>query len=170
MLNFRRWRGRESDLEAQLRAARVEVRDEFVTDLSRRIVASGTPATVRPWSRVAFAGAVTALMLGTFASFGGISYAASGADHSYRAVKTLVVKHHVTVHRSAAGDQYGPNPAAPTHPSGTVAGTQSTNGVAAASQGATLPFTGFSLLATVLVSLALIAVGVVLRRREKSTF
>jgi hypothetical protein len=168
MLNFRRWRGRESDLESQLRAARVEARDEFVTDLSRQIVASGTPATVRPWSRVAFAGAVTALMLGTFASFGGISYAASGADHSYRAVKTLVVKHHVTVHRSAAGDQYGPNPGAPTHPSGTVA-SQSTGGVAAAAQGATLPFTGFSLLATVLVSLGLIAVGIVLRRREKST-
>jgi hypothetical protein len=169
MRNFRRWRGRESELEARLRAVRVEARDEFVSDLSHRIARSEAPRAARPWSRVAFAGAVTALMLGTFASFGGISYAASGADHTYRAVKTLVVKHHVTVDRSSARDQYGPTPKTPSGPVSSVAGTQSSSGVAAATQSATLPFTGFSLLATVLVSLALIAVGLVLRRREKST-
>jgi len=169
MLNFRRWGGgRESELEVQLRAARVEPGDEFVSDLSRRIVASGGTQTARPWSRVAFAGAVTTLMLGMFASFGGIGYAASGADHTYQAVKTLVVKHHVTVHHSSAADQYGRSPTAPSTPSSTgVAGEQTAGAVAAAAgQSGTLPFTGFSLLATVLVSLALIATGIVLRRRE----
>ena len=42
----------------------------------------------------------------------------------------------------------------------------SVGGVEAAAQGGTLPFTGLSLLATVLVGLALIATGIVLRRRE----
>jgi hypothetical protein len=166
MLDFRRWRRHESDLEAQLRQARVEPRDEFVSDLSRRIVATSGARTVRPWSRVAFAGAVTTLMLGTFASFGGIGYAASGADHTYKAVKTLVVDHRVTVRHSAAADQYGGNPTAPSAPIIRVAGTQTAGGVEAANQSGTLPFTGLSLLATVLVSLALIATGLVLRRRE----
>lgn len=166
MPNFRRWRDRESELEAQLRAARVAPRDELVSDLSRRIAATNGAHTVRPWSRVAFAGAVTTLMLGMFASFGGISYAASGADHTYQAVKTLVVKHRVTVRHSSAADQYRKNPTAPSGPSDTVAGKQAASGVEAAAQSGTLPFTGFSLLATVLVSLALIATGIVLRRRE----
>jgi hypothetical protein len=169
MLDFRRWRRRESDLEAQLRVARVEPRDEFVGELSRHIVARNSAPTVRPWSRVAFAGAVTTLMLGMFASFGGIGYAASGADHTYKAVRTLVVDHRVTVRHSAAADQYGKNPTPPSSPTVTVAGEQTAAGVEGARQSATLPFTGFSLLVTVLVSLALIATGLVLRRRERSS-
>jgi hypothetical protein len=166
MLHFRRWRGRDSELEVQLREARVEPRDEFVSGLSRRIASNGRVHTVRPWSRVAFAGAVTTLMVGMFASFGGIGYAASGADHTYQSVKTLVVKHSVTVRHSAASDQYGNNPTDPSSPAGTVSGQQTAGGVEAAAQGGTLPFTGLSLLATVLVGLALIATGIVLRRRE----
>jgi hypothetical protein len=166
MLNIRRWRGSESELEAQLRAARVEAPDEFVSGLSRQIASNGGSRTVRPWSRVAFAGAVTTLMVGMFASFGGIGYAASGADHTYQTVKALVVTHRVTVRHSAASDQYGNNPTEPSSPSGTVAGAQSAGGVEGAAAGGTLPFTGFSLLATVLVSLGLIATGIVLRRRE----
>jgi hypothetical protein len=169
MLNFRRRRGRESELELQLREHRFEPRDEFVSDLSGRIASSGGTNAVRPWSRVAFAGAVTTLMLGTFASFGGAGYAASGASHSYQAVKTLVVTHHVTVRHSAAADQYEPTPKTPSSPTTAVAGTQTAGGTEAAAQSQTLPFTGFSLLATVLVGLALIVTGVVLRRRENST-
>jgi hypothetical protein len=168
MLNFRRWHSRDSDLATQLRLARVEPRDEFVSDLSRQVAAgSRAPSrAARPWSRVAFAGAVATLMLGTFASLGGIGYAASGADHTYKAVKTLVVKHRLTVHHSAAADQYGRTPTTPSSPTVRVAGQQTAGGVEAASQSGTLPFTGFSLLATVLVSLALVATGLVLRRRE----
>jgi predicted permease len=43
-----------------------------------------------------------------------------------------------------------------------------TAGVAAAAEGGNLPFTGFSLLGTVIVALGLIALGMVLRRRERS--
>ena len=168
MFNFKRWGRRESDLEAALRQARVEPRDELVRSLSRRIAQSSGYRSGRPWSRVAFAGALTALMFGMVASFGGVGYAASGADQSYYVVKALVVKHHITVHHSAAGDQYPKNPTSPSNPpSAGVAESQAQGGVAAAQSG-TLPFTGFSLLVTVLVSLGLIATGLVLRRRERT--
>jgi hypothetical protein len=146
---------------------RPRARAEFRSDLAEHVLASRPTGTVRPWSRVAFAGAVAALMLGTFASFGGIGYAASGAGHTYKTVKTLVVNQRITVHNSAASAQYKPPPA-PIN-TGSVAGnsTQS-GGVEAASAAGTLPFTGFSLLATVLVSLGLIATGLLLRRRERT--
>jgi hypothetical protein len=52
-----------------------------------------------------------------------------------------------------------------------VAGVKASTGVAGVSAGVstgkTLPFTGFSLLATLILSFALIAVGVALRRRER---
>jgi len=169
MRNFRRWRGHESEFEAKLRVARVEPRERFVNDLSRRLTASGevrVASPARPWSRVAFAGALTALMVGMFASFGGVGYAASSADHTYRAVKTLVVEHKLTVNHSSAADQYGSPPTNPTTSQG-VSGEQAAAG-AVAGQG-TLPFTGLSLLATMLVSLGLIAAGVMLRRRERAT-
>jgi hypothetical protein len=47
-------------------------------------------------------------MLGTFAAFGGLGYAASGAKSTYHVVKQAVVKHEVTlsVKKSSAKDQY----------------------------------------------------------------
>src|SRR5690348_16213610 len=167
MRYFRSWRGHESDLQAELRAARPKARAAFRSDLVGHVEAAGGAPIVRPWSRVAFAGAVAALMLGTFASFGGVGYAASGADHTYKVVKTLVIKQRVTVHNSAAAAQYKPPPKDDN--TGSVAGNQSVNAQSqVAGATGTLPFTGVSLLTTVLVSLALIATGVVLRRRERS--
>ena len=168
MRNFRRWRGHESEFEAKLRVARVEPREQFVNDLSRRLTASSrVPAAspARPLSRVAFAAALTALMVGMFASFGGVGYAASGADHTFRTVKTLVVDHQLTVKHSSAADQYGKPPSEPSSSTEGVSGEQTVAG-AVAGQG-TLPFTGLSLLATLVVSLTLIASGVMLRRRER---
>jgi hypothetical protein len=66
------------ELDAALRSQRVEPREEFVEGLSRRVLAE-PPAGQRAWSRVAFAAAVSTFILGTFAPFGGLSYAASGA-------------------------------------------------------------------------------------------
>jgi hypothetical protein len=168
MRDFRKWGRHKSDLEAELRMARPRTRAEFRSDLAEHILASRPTPTVRPWSRVAFAGAVAALMLGTFASFGGIGYAASGAGNTYKTVKTLVIKQRVTVHHSAASAQYQPPPPK-IKDTGSAAGNEAASGgVEAAAAAGTLPFTGFSLLATVLVSLGLIATGVVLRRRERS--
>jgi hypothetical protein len=158
-----------SKLEAALRMRRAEPSAEFVDDLARRLVPE-RPSPRRAWSQLAFAAAVSVFILGTFASFGGLSYAASGATDTYKAVKQVVVTHKLTVsvHTSSAAAQYPHKPKKPksvfkppkpTPPSAVA-------GVAAVPSSGTLPFTGFSLLATFLLSLALIGAGVALRRRE----
>jgi hypothetical protein len=140
-----------------------------VGDLSRRLVPDDLPQP-HAWSRLAFAAAVSVFILGTFASFGGLSYAASGATGTYDAVKQVVVKHRLTVSipTSSATAQY---PKKPLTPPTVVAPAKTSHkhhaGAAAAVQSNTLPFTGFSLLATFVLSLALIGAGVALRRRER---
>jgi hypothetical protein len=167
------WKRRKSfgvgaEVEAALRSQRAQANQSFVEGLSERVLAE-SPRTRTGWSRVAFAGAVTTFILGTFASFGGLSYAASGAAGTYHAVKQVAVKHTliVSVHKSSAASQYAPTPKPhkTTPPSAGVAGTQT--GVAGVSSGGTLPFTGLSLLTTFIVSLALIVLGLALRRRER---
>jgi hypothetical protein len=174
------WRRRKSygvgaELDAALRNQRVEPREEFVEGLSRRVLAE-PPAAQRSWSRVAFAAAVSTFILGTFASFGGLSYAASGANGTYHAVKQVAVKHTliVSVHKSSARDQYAPKPKPHKKPKpkkhaagGGVAGEQGAVGVAGVRTSGTLPFTGLSLVATFALSLALIVTGLALRRRER---
>src|SRR5213592_1993104 len=171
MWKRRRSFGVGSEVEAALRAHRVEAPDDLVEGLSERVLAQRR-RTQTGWSRLAFAGAVSTFILGTFASFGGLSYAASGAVGTYHAVKQVTVKHAliVSVHKSSAASQYAPTPKPhkKTHP---PAGTQARTGVAGISAGVntgrTLPFTGLSLLTTLIVSLALIVVGLALRRRER---
>jgi hypothetical protein len=169
MGKWRRIFGARSDLEAVLRSQRVEARDDFVDDLAEHVVASRR-VTRRAWSRVAFAGAVTTFILGTVASFGGLSYAAAGAAGTYHTVKQVAVKHtlFVSVRQSSAASQYAPKPKPkhkPHHKTGGagVAGLQA----AVSRPSGTLPFTGLSLLTTLVVSLALIATGLLLRRRER---
>jgi hypothetical protein len=161
---------RDSKLEAELRSGRAQPRNEFVTQLAETV--ESRPAPRRAWSRLAFAGAVTTFILGTFASFGGLGYAASGSAGAYHAVKQVTTGHvFVSVHKSSAADQYAPKPKPhkkhkkhPTVATG-VAGQQAALNKGVKSSG-TLPFTGLSLLTTLLVSLALIASGIALRRRE----
>jgi hypothetical protein len=157
-------------LEGALRAERAEAPDGLVEDISGKV--STAPAyRRRAWSRVAFASAVSVFVLGTFASFGGLGYASSGASDTYSAVKKVAVAHKlkVAVHRTSAADQYHPTttPAPFTPPSS----NGPSSGVAAAvtTQGNTLPFTGFSLLGTFLASLGLIGAGIFLRRRERTS-
>ena len=72
------------------------------------------------------------------------------------------------VDRSSAASQYSPTNTTP--PQNNVAGVstqQSSGAVAGVSTAKTLPFTGISLLATVLIGSALLALGLVLRRRER---
>ena len=164
-----RYRKPRGGLERALRSRRSDPRDEFVEALSGHVDAA-RPRAPHAWSRLAFAGAVSTLILGMFASFGGLSYTASGASATYQAAKQVVAKQKVTVrvHRSSASDQYGKTPSAP-EPAHSVAGAtqQQSSGVAAATAGKTLPFTGYSLVGTVVLSLILIAVGLMLRRRER---
>lgn len=157
-------------LESALRGFRSEASSEFVDALSERVRAERLQPR-RQWSRLVFAAAISVFVLGTFASFGGLSYAASGATQTYDSVKKVVVTHkvNVSVRRSSAGDQYKPPPAPHKVKPATVTTRKppvSAAGIAPASTG-TLPFTGLSLLGTLLMSLSLIGGGIALRRRER---
>lgn len=151
-----------------MRRLRPRSEDAFVEALAQRVLADGRgPARARgSWSRVAFAGAISTFVLGTFASFGGLSYAASGATGTYEAARQVAVHHtlFVSVHKSSASAQYGRKPPkARGRAGGGPAGVQ----FGVARPRGTLPFTGISLFATLLVSLGLIVSGVALRRRER---
>jgi hypothetical protein len=169
MRKWRRMFGARSELEGVLRSQRVEAREEFVDRLSERVLAEPHAAR-RAWSRVAFAGAVSTFILGSVASFGGLSYAASGAAGTYHTVKQVAVKHtlFVSVRKSSAADQYAPKPKPKKHHARhqSAAGVAGLQGAVSKPSG-TLPFTGLSLLTTLVVSLALIATGLLLRRRER---
>lgn len=168
MWSHRRSRGRGSDPERLLRAHRAEPRDEFVRELSARVDADRARRRPTAWSRLAFAGAASTFILGMFATVGGFGYVASGATATYSAAKQVVVKHKlaVTVHKSSASDEYPGTPSAP--PQQNVAGTQSQGAaVAGVATAKALPFTGISLLTTVLLGASLLALGLILRRRER---
>jgi len=166
------WRNRRSrrqlEPEATLRSYRPEPREEFVQSLADRIGAE-RPVHRTAWSRLAFAGAASTLVLGMFASFGGVGYAAGGATSAYSVVKKVVVKQRlaVDVHKSSASAQYAPNPQPPAQgPNSEVAGSSAGAGAVEGAQA--LPFTGVSLLVTVVLGFALLATGLILRRRERA--
>jgi hypothetical protein len=153
---------RRKSLESRLRAERVKAPDALV----ETIVRSVTPERARSprGARLSFAGAVAVLVVGSFASLGGVSYAASAGEVTVHAVKQIVVHHHVTVHHSSAIAQYGKpstNLGKPKPVSHTLGVTAS---LPAKVQG-TLPFTGISLGITVAISLLLMGLGFALRRR-----
>jgi hypothetical protein len=166
--------GNDDDrLERDLRSLGGRASDEFVDSLAARLRDSSAQRGFR-WSSLAFAAALATLTIGGFVSFGGAGYAASSAAD---AIDSLVrvshpaAHHHVVKHTTSAADQYK----APTAP--TVAVTPKVKAAKATKKppslastapgGQTLPFTGFSLATTVAVALLLIAVGLLLRRKER---
>jgi hypothetical protein len=101
--------GRQDELGSELRAGRPEPSPELVQTLSRQIGAESRRGRLYVASRLSFAAALTVLMLGTLASFGGIGYAASGTKQAAIAVKNVIAPSRPqVVHDSAAQDQYGP--------------------------------------------------------------
>ena len=77
------WSSRRSDRhgfdpEEVLRSHRPDAREEFVESLAQRVAAERSARPRVAWSRLAFAGAASTMILGMFASFGGLGYAASG--------------------------------------------------------------------------------------------
>ena len=104
---MRYWRRRHEgfDLEAELRAGRPEPADEF----ARRLEARMRNDRTRVGSlRVAFVGALTAVMLLALASVGGVGYASSAAQDAAVSVKRVVAPQDVitVLKRSPAIDQY----------------------------------------------------------------
>jgi hypothetical protein len=189
---FRRLR--RDSLARELRASRPELSADFVEILTKHVAARGRRSRLYAWSRVSFAGALAVVVLGAFASFGGLGYAASGTKQAVKAVKHVVAPSRPQiVKKSAAQAQYGQpkvtichkghtitiaEPALPAHlrhgdtvgPCG-VAGAgaaRTTAGVlGSTATGGKLPFTGVGLGATVLVALLLVSLGLLLRRRAE---
>jgi hypothetical protein len=108
---MRYWRRRHEplDLEAELKASRPEPSPEFVHRLEARIRESGR-ARAGSSLRVAFVGALTAIMVLALASVGGAGYAASAVDDAVVSVKRVVTPKRVikVLKKSPAIDQYGP--------------------------------------------------------------
>ena len=126
-----------------------------------------SPTPSRLGSRVAFSLALTALMLGTLVSFGGLSYAATQSKHAFHSLTRVASAHKVVVHQSSAADQYHKTTPGQkqvfTPPSGSSPGSAGSSPV----QAGTLPFTGLSLAATAVLSGLFLLVGIMLRRRER---
>jgi hypothetical protein len=105
---MRYWRRRHEglDLEAELRAGRPEPAPEFITRLEARVRNDGRSRVGS--LRVAFVGALTAVMLIALASVGGVGYASSAARDAAVSVKRVVVPKDVinVIKRSPAIDQY----------------------------------------------------------------
>jgi hypothetical protein len=152
--------GKLRRLERELRTSRPEPREVFLAELSQQVADSGTVTRRRAPSQIAFAMALTTFALGTFASFGGVGYAASGAVSTANVVKHAIAHKQASKHTSAAA-QYGPAAA----PKG-AAPAQATEAVNVAAAGQSLPFTGLSLLVTAIIGFTMLTAGVFLRRRE----
>lgn len=99
---------RRRRLEADLRRSRPEPRAAFLLELEERLAPRRRGASRR--ARLGLAAVVTAGLAGALAAFGGIGYAASGAEHAAQAIANAVqfdFSPHTVGAVSAASDQYG---------------------------------------------------------------
>jgi hypothetical protein len=159
-----RWGRQFSDVELLLHEHSPSPRPEFIDAVAVSLRRRDTRRRVP--SRIAFASALTTVMLGTFAAFGGLSYAATSADRGTAALKQAAAMGENAPRvseRSPAADQYTSPPPPPPGGAGVLGGGQGAGQVSAAGE---LPFTGFPLLTAVAVGLGFLLLGVILRRRE----
>ena len=173
----RRWkRGRDRfDREADLRARRAEPSDEFVQAMAERMRRETTRPGLYTLSRLSFAAAVSVFMLGTFASFGGLGYAASSTKSTFDAVKRVAAETGLSTEtRSPAQTQYhteeeelGAVGEATARPAGAEAGARPAVAGAGARTQKELPFTGLGLATTGLIGAALTGLGFALRRSSR---
>jgi hypothetical protein len=167
---MRIWGRRRDSVEEALRAAKPNASDELVGALTDQVLTtSRTRQQANRGSRLAFGAAVTVFMVGTFASFGGLGYAATtNAEKAAAPAKT-------TATQSAAAAQYDEEDVPSVVGQSTLTPPKSPPTVVVAGQSAgatpasgTLPFTGLGLGATAALGSMLLALGIVLRRRETS--
>jgi hypothetical protein len=148
------WGKRRDHVEEVLRSARPVASDELVDSLTNEVAMAYAPKPrSHKASRLAFGAAVTVFMLGTFASFGGLGYAATNGAATPAKVPTVGES-------SVATPTLTPPKSSPTvSVAGESTAPQSTG---------TLPFTGLGLGATALLGSMLLVFGVFLRRREEA--
>jgi hypothetical protein len=166
-------RGNDDQLERDLAALRSEPSEDFVGSLAERTAGRGDRFH---WSRASFAAAFLTLTLGAFASFGGAGYAASSAASAFDSIvrTSHPASHHQVLKPTSASDEYTTK-AAPkvgkahkAHKAVLKPPTvKPATTVSVAGTGKTLPFTGVSLAATTAIALTFIALGFLLRRRER---
>ena len=107
-----RFRRRDSgqSLEAELLASRSQPSETFVKALGAQVNATTRRSRLNTYARVAFACAISVVMFGVLASFGGIGYAASSTVDVVKAAKRVVApaqpKSPSVVKGSPAFDQY----------------------------------------------------------------
>jgi len=159
---------RKDKLERELATA-FRPSEQFESELQARVSASAPQRPFARASRIAFASSVAVFMLGTFASFGGVSLAAEGAKGTFHAVKRVTVAQAPLVrHKTSASDEYGKQKPAKTPKAPKQTFTPPTTNVVAGvnttPKQSTLPVTGISLLMTLALSLGLAGSGFALRR------
>lgn len=108
---MKRFFGRASRLERDLRAARPRPSDELISRIEGDIRSERPP--VRRSFRVAVPVTITAVMIGALASVGGVGYAATSVGNAVKAVTHVFspAKQHVTLTvagKTSGGDQYQP--------------------------------------------------------------
>jgi hypothetical protein len=170
--------GGRDDLERTLRRAVAEPREEFVRSVARRVQAESRGGRLWTLSRLSFASSVAVLMLGTFASFGGLGYAATSAEQAADAVQEVLVpkkqKRVDIVTSSPAQRQYpieaeeAEQPVETIEVAGRRESRQAQVPLAAAPERGELPFTGLALASTLALALGLLAVGLLLRRMARA--
>jgi hypothetical protein len=84
---------REDKLERELRAQRPEPRAEFMQSIESRVNGKAYRRPTGPL-RLGLAAALTVGMLVALASFGGLSYAATGVSHAVKAATHVVAPAH----------------------------------------------------------------------------
>jgi hypothetical protein len=151
-------------IDRRLASLRVQPRSELVDEIAARV---GGPKAESPWPKLAYAASIAVMVLGTFASFGGLSYAASGGTKVADTVAKVAASHKVVVKSSASSQYAKAAPKGPLKPPTTPVQPVQQKTLGAATTG-TLPFTGLSLLGTALLSFALMLAGFFLRRRGRS--
>lgn len=152
------------DVDELLRLHRPSPNPGFVAALARSLRTS-RPRGAVPSSRLVFVTALCVIVLGVFASFGGVSYAAHGIGHGVASVKAAVGGPRV-VHHSPATDQYHTPPPVGIPGGGGVSGAGGGGAAQPAAMG-NLPFTGFPVIFTSAIGFGLILIGLMLRRREQ---
>jgi hypothetical protein len=157
---------REEPLERELRGS-FEPSESFEQAVEARVRASAPRLRYARASQRLYVTALVVFMLGTFASFGGVSLAAEGAHQTVSAVAHVTVSQKPVVHRTtAASDEYGTVAVKPlvkvkAKPKSHAAVSPV---LATTKKQGTLPFTGISLLGTAVLSLMFLGAGLLLRR------